>query len=69
MTSILPKTTSVKWLKRLIISETSRDSVLLALTTSVFPLEEFIVVILQTETRNEENTAALADPAAIHCSM
>lgn len=65
---MLPKTISVKWLRRLIISEASWDSVLLALTTSVFPLEVVIVVILQTATRKKENIAVLADPAAIYCS-
>lgn len=43
----------VKLLKRLMISETSCDFVLLAEITSVFPREEVIVVILQPATRKQ----------------
>lgn len=51
MTSILPKSSSVKLLKRLTISETSCGFVLLARITSASPLEEVIMVISQPATR------------------
>lgn len=65
MTSILPNTASVEQLKRPIISETSRASVLLALTTCAPPPEGVIVVISQAARGKKENSAVLAGATAI----
>lgn len=49
-------------LKRLIMPGTSCGSVLLAVTTSVFPLQEVTVAIPKAALRIKENTAAPGIP-------
>lgn len=64
-TSILPKMSSVKWVKRPTKAEASCASVLLECTTSVCPLKEVTAVISGSATKRRKTMLVLADPAAV----